>query len=279
MIGACQWVISLGRFDIHTAVMTMSQFRIAPRHGHLLRLQRIYGYLRRFRGGAIRVRTEEPDYSDLPDIEYDWSSSVYGTMTEILPSDTPPPLGKFVTLTHFVDANLYHDLITGRAVTGVLHLVNKMPVEWFSKRQATVETATYGSEFVAARTAADQIVDLRTTLRYLGVPVRGKSYLFGDNKSVISSSTLPHSALKKRHHALSYHRVREGIAAKIFGFYKIAGQDNPADLLCKHNGYSKAWPLIKLFLFWFGNTGDITPDELRTMGECDDPHRNKTKID
>ena len=35
MIGTCQWAISLGRFDILTAVMTMSQFRIAPRVGHL----------------------------------------------------------------------------------------------------------------------------------------------------------------------------------------------------------------------------------------------------
>ena len=55
----------------------------------------------------------------------------------------------------------------------------------------TVETATYGSEFVAARTAVDQIIDIRTTLRYLGVPIRDKSYMFGDNRSVVTSSTSP----------------------------------------------------------------------------------------
>ena len=31
MIGALQWVISLGRFDIALAVMTMSRFRAEPR--------------------------------------------------------------------------------------------------------------------------------------------------------------------------------------------------------------------------------------------------------
>eukprot|EP00957_Ditylum_brightwellii_P153884 11713259-Ditylum_brightwellii.AAC.1 len=31
------------------------------------------------------------------------------------------------------------------------------PINWFSKRQNTVETAIYGFEFVAARTAVDQI--------------------------------------------------------------------------------------------------------------------------
>ena len=73
-----------------------------------------------------------------------------------------------------MDANLYHDIMTGRSVTGVLRLINKTLLDWYSKKQATVETATYGSEFVAARTCTDQIMDIRTTLRYLGVPLRKK---------------------------------------------------------------------------------------------------------
>ena len=40
--------------------------------------------------------------------------------------------------------------------TGCLHFVNKTPVDWYSKKQATVETATYGSEFVAAKTVTEQ---------------------------------------------------------------------------------------------------------------------------
>ena len=83
----------------------------------------------------------------------------------------------------------------------------------------TVETATYGSEFVAARTAVDQIIDICTTLRYLGVPIRDKSYMFGDNRSVVTSSTIPNSTISKRHHLASYHRVREAIAAKYISFH------------------------------------------------------------
>ena len=56
------------------------------------------------------------------------------------------------------------------------------PPDWYSKSQATVETATYGSELVAAKTATEQIMDLRFTLRYLGVPIKSKCYMFGDNK-------------------------------------------------------------------------------------------------
>ena len=54
--------------------------------------------------------------------------------------------------------------------------VNKTHVDWYSKKQATVETATYGSEFVAAKTSTDQIMDIRQTLRYLGAPIGAKSF-------------------------------------------------------------------------------------------------------
>ena len=107
-----------------------------------------------------------------------------------------------------------HCLATGRSETGCLHFVNHTPIDSSSKRPATVETATYGSEFVASKTVTEQIIDLSHTLKYLGVPIKTKSYLFGDNRSVVSSSTLPHSALGKRHNILAYHRVMEAIASK-----------------------------------------------------------------
>ena len=138
-----------------------------------------------------------------------------------------------MTTVHYVDANLHHDLVTGRAVTAILHIVNGTPTDWYSKRQATVETATYGSEIVAARIAGDQIVDLRYILMYLGVPIRSKSFMFGDNKSVITSSIIPNSLLSKRHHISAYHRVREAIASNYLMFIGKDGNANPADILSK----------------------------------------------
>ena len=35
MVGQLQWLITLGRFDIQTQVITMSRFRPQPRQGHL----------------------------------------------------------------------------------------------------------------------------------------------------------------------------------------------------------------------------------------------------
>ena len=254
LIGQLQWLISLGRFDIAVHVMSLSRFRAQPRKGHLDRDKRIVGYLLFLPDGAIRFRIGEPDFSSLKDQEYDWTRSVYSGACEQIPHDIPKPLGKHVQTTHYVDANLHHDLATGKAVTTALHFLNQTPIDAYTKRQSTVETATYGSEFVAARTAVDQIIDIRTTLRYLGVPIRDKSYMFGDNKSVVTSSTIPNSTISKRHHLASYHRVREAIAAKFISLHWKDGKSNPVDILSKHWEFATVWPMLKPILFWRGET-------------------------
>ena len=63
----------------------------------------------------------------------------------------PEPLGEAVVTTTTMDVNLNHCLATCKSLMGCLHFVNKTPVDRYSKKQATVETATYGSEFVAAK--------------------------------------------------------------------------------------------------------------------------------
>ena len=92
LIGAMQWTITLGRFDIGVHVMTMSSYRVAPCVGHLDRLKRIVGYLVKMKHGFTRIQTDEPDFSDMPPKQYDWSHTVYGTVKEVLPEDAPPPL-------------------------------------------------------------------------------------------------------------------------------------------------------------------------------------------
>lgn len=257
LIGSLQWLISIGRFDIMVAVMTMSSFRAAPRQGHLERVKKIFGYISKMRHGAIRIRTDEPDYSDLPHFEQDWARSVYGDVEEEIPHDAPVPLGKFVTTTSYVDANLFHCYSTGKAVTGIIHLVNQTPIEWYSKKQSTVETATYGSEFVASRTCVDQIFALRYTLRYLGVPLRDVSYMFGDNQSVVNSSMELHAKLHKRHTMLAYHRVRQAIASGVIRYHHIPGESNPADMMSKLWGYAQTWRHLRTLLFWKGDTAHI----------------------
>jgi hypothetical protein len=249
LIGSLQWAVSLGCMDISTAVMTMSSFRAAPREGHLERVKHIVGYMSKMRHGTIRVRTAEPDFLSYGMPHYDWMSTVYGDCHKDIPNDAPPPLGKYVLTSHYVDANLMHNMVSGKSVTGCIHFFNQTPIDSYSKKQSTVETATYGSEFVAARMCTEQIIELRILLRYLGVPIRDQSYMFGDNQAVVKSSTLSEAKLHKRHTLLSFHRVREAVAAKMVIFIHIDGRINPADILSKHWGNRQVWENLQPLMF------------------------------
>jgi hypothetical protein len=217
----------------------MSHFQAAPRLGHLNRLKRIYGYLKKFSSAAICVRLQEPDIGVVPAQNFDWCHSVYGNVKELIPKNSPKPLGKPVTTITYTDANIYHNMLKVRSVTGILQLCNQTLVDWYSKWQATIETATFGSKLTSARIAVDQIIDLRITPLYLGVPVNHKSFMFGDNQAVVMNSAIPHSSLNKCHNALSYHRVREMIAAMILGYYRIDGKLNrySTGLTCRFGNF------------------------------------------
>ena len=85
-------------------------------------------------------------------MKYDLSDAVYGNVQEIIPNNCPKPLDISVTITTTLDANLLHCLAPGASLTACLPFCNQTPTHWYSKKQATVERATYGSEFVAAKT-------------------------------------------------------------------------------------------------------------------------------
>jgi hypothetical protein len=161
--------LSNGQSLLAGATMSVGRLRATPKVGHLNRLNRVRGCLKKCPDGATRFRTKIPDCSHLDHLTCDWACSVHaGDSKEEVPPDMPILRGMPVRTTTFEDANLMQDLTTGRSVTDVLHLVNSTPIDWHCKSQRTrVETATCGSEFVAARLATKQIMDLQCTLLHL----------------------------------------------------------------------------------------------------------------
>jgi hypothetical protein len=79
-----------------------------------------------------------------------------------------------------------------------------------------VVTSTFGSEYVAAKTAVEMIKDLvHYKLQMMGIPVAGMTNFFCDNKLVVKSSVQPKSTLKNKHNAIAYHHVHEAQATDI----------------------------------------------------------------
>ena len=128
--------------------------------------------------------------------------------------------------------NKYKNL-HGRAETSNLIKLNGAPISWYSKRQNTVESSTFGSDFIALRIAAEKVQGLRYKLRMFGVPIEGPTFVFCDNQSVTNNVTVPTSLLSKKHNAICYHKVRECVASGWLRVGWIQSKNNLADLFTK----------------------------------------------
>jgi len=91
---------------------------------------------------------------------YDWTD-FYNGVTEDIPKNAPQSRGLPVQMNVFVDADHAGNPLTRRSQTGILLYLNKAPIMWYSKSQKTVETSTFGSEFVAMKVATEIIRGLR----------------------------------------------------------------------------------------------------------------------
>lgn len=246
LIGILRWAVELGRVDIYYEVATLSHYLASPREGHLEAAYHIFAYLKSHHKFSIVFDPKDAslDEKTFAAVGVDEWKEFYGDVAEELPPRMPEPRGNAVDITCFVDANHAGNVITRRSHTGILIFVQNAPILWFSKKQNTVESSSFGSEFVALRIAKEMLVALRYKLRMFGVPIRGPASILCDNQGVVKNASIPESALSKRHNAINYHTVREAVAAGIIRVGKEDGQTNLADVFTKCLEQRRRWQLF-----------------------------------
>ena len=232
LVGSALWATTLGRYDIMYATSTFARYNAIPREGHLNGMLRVFGYLKSHSKAKLVFVTRDFTVPMGDEVPHGWGE-LYPGACEELPPDMPTPKMKPINVTTIYDASHAPCLVTRRSVTGIVVLLNNTVLRCTTKRQNTVETATYGAEMVAGRLAVEQVIDIRYKLRMLGVPVNEASALLGDNQSVITSCSIPSSNLKKKHNAIAYHRIREAVAAGIVKLKYVKSQYNLADAMTK----------------------------------------------
>jgi len=206
---------------------------MAPREGHLDAMKKVFGYLKKYHRGRVVV---DPSFHTPPKlldlVDHQWTK-MYPNATKEIPYDMPVPKGGTTCIMCYIDTDHAHDKITQRSVTGILLFINNTPIKWYSKCQCTVETSTYGSKMVVVHIACEMIMEIWYGLHMLGMPLDSLVLLLGDNLSVITSTTVPSSSLKKKHQAICYHRVCKCVAARIIKFAHNDTKDNLIDCLTK----------------------------------------------
>lgn len=232
MIGCLQWAVTLGRYDIQYATNTLARFGQKPREGHLKRALRVFGYLKFHARGKLYLDPSPISYEGIDFKDEDWIEC-YPDAEEYIDENAPEPKVDTVPITVFKDASHATCLDTRRSVTGILILLGNAPIFFYSKRQNTVESSTYGSELVAMRIAIENLLGLRYKLRMMGMDVEKCSTLLGDNNSVIVNTQLPSSSIKKKHNSVAFHKAREAVAAGYVRTGHINSTENPSDVLTK----------------------------------------------
>ena len=251
LLGMGIWMVIVGRPDICYAIASLGRFGACPRQGHLDLMIHIYGYLKKFPKRRIAIDSTDVDLSQLPDVEKLKADFLheYDDAIEEIDSKFPTPYGRELQITFLVDSDHGHDHKTRRSITGLIGFVGSTPVIWFSKRQGSVATSTYSAEFMALRQGTEECINMRYMLRCLGIPVTKASNLFGDNLGVIQNAANVDSDLKKKHVALSFHMVREAIAAGIIAPQWIKGNVNASDIMTKQIGGPEFRDKAEM-LFW-----------------------------
>ena len=245
-IGILRWIVELGRIDICCEVSIMSSYSAAPRAGHLDAVMHIFAYL----GSHERSRIVMDD-SYFPHKETeksDWSQ-FYPDAKDEIPPDMPEPRGRAIQQTVFVDASHAANVVTRQSRTGVLIFLNRAPILWFSKKQSTIETSSFGSEFQALKVGMELLLGLRYKIRMMGIPLEGYAYVKVDNMSVVKNSSVPESQLKKKSNSIAYHFVRQVAAADVARISYEPGETNLADMLTKIQSGTTRKRLAKWVLF------------------------------
>ena len=152
-----------------------------PREGRLKELYHIISFLKSKHNAVMVFDPSEPTIDDSQFQNHDWDATAYGECKEELPSNAPEPRGLGFTMRAFVDSDHAGDSITRRSITGFLIFLNSAPIYWFSKKQTSIETSSFGAEFIAIKMCCEYIRGLRYKLRMVGIPVELPSFDFGDN--------------------------------------------------------------------------------------------------
>ena len=95
-----------------------------------------------------------------------WTASKFGSCTEEeLPTNMKTPRGFGFVMRAYVDADHAGDSITRRDQTGFLVYLNMAPIYWMPKKQTSVETSSFGSEFIEMKQCTEYVCGLRYKLQ------------------------------------------------------------------------------------------------------------------
>lgn len=170
LIGILRWIVELGRVDLTVETSLLASQMALPRQGPLNQLYHIFAFLKLKHNSEMVLDPSEPNINEELFPKEDWQYTGYGTGSEILPPNAPSSRGYGFKMIAYVDSDHAGDSITRRSRTGFIVNLNSSPIYWSSKKQGSIKTSSFASEFIALKTCCEYSRGLRYKLRMMGIP-------------------------------------------------------------------------------------------------------------
>ena len=157
-----RWAAELGRVDINHEISLPSQYQASPQEGHVEQIMHTFHHISKKPKRSLHMDPGAP-HIDFSDFNQDASEfkEYYRDAQELMPHRMPQPRGKSVMTSGWVDASHAANKMTRKSHTGYIIFVNRAPIKWISRRQQTVETSAFSSEFIAMKQCIEDIEHIR----------------------------------------------------------------------------------------------------------------------
>jgi len=204
-VGALFYLARSTRFDIAHACGQVARFMDRPAPSHWEAVLRIYRYLARTKEVALVMGSEGMECELVNQFLEGFSDSDWAGCSE-----------------------------TRKSHTGWLIRVGGSLVAWYSKRQTSVSQSTTEAEYVAAASAANEVIWWRRPCQHLGYECNAPVKIWCDNRSatVLAEHEGRFDAIK--HIQLRYHVLRDYQARGLVKLVWRASKKMWADVLTKN---------------------------------------------
>jgi hypothetical protein len=125
-----------------------------------------------------------------------------------------------------------------RSTSGWLLKIGTGPISWSSKKQTVTALSSTESEYIAASSAAREVIWTRRLMGELGITSASAppTPLYCDNRAAKSLSESPSIGNRSKHINTRFHFIRECVADGSLRIEWLSGKEQPADLLTKPLG-------------------------------------------
>ncbi|UYV72852.1 hypothetical protein LAZ67_10000994, partial [Cordylochernes scorpioides] len=111
-------------------------------------------------------------------------------------------------LVGFSDSDFARDVDSRKSTTGYAFMMNGGTVSWASQRQPIIALSTTESEYIAACSAAKELIWIRRLLQGIGCDITKETELYIDNQAAIKLVENPVFHKRTKHIDVRYHFIR-----------------------------------------------------------------------